>query len=483
MLVMKKIIQLYNSFTKKNKIFTYFLYVMIFSLLLLAVVYNIYKKLKQKTIYVGCIYSKTGTLGDASYDNYKILLDSFKFSVKKYNCDLNIIPIYNDLGEDLDNISKWVEECVKKYNIKYFFGGWRSSERQHIIPILQKYNLRLFYPLQYEGVETSKNVYYFGACPNQQLIPGLKFMFDAYYYYKDVYIIGSDYSYPQISLDLVKNFINSNKTEYNKTFVYSKLYPNDETDFTEFIQTLFNKSPNGAIIINLINGESYYTFSRQFFEMYSKRFPEIDKNLTTNQNEAIKYFSNKKLENNLKFSDRYPSISTSIVENNIKKEYSHFLEGNMYVSNFSNEIITDPIYYLNYGYPESDKDFTFLKNFYEKQNRPIGDTQYCTFLSTLFFVKTISEIIKNGENIYDPIVYEKFKLIQLYSLAGEHNFRSNNHISKIFFISECINGKLEVIYQSFKYILPSPFNILSDTKILFTVADTETINISDRLIL
>lgn len=480
---MKKIIQLYNSFTKKNKGFTYFLYVMIFSLLLFATVFNIYKIIKQKTIYVGCIYSKTGVLGDASYDNYKILLDSFKFSVKKYESNLNIIPIYKDLGEDLDNISKWVEECVKKYNIKYFFGGWRSSERQHIIPILQKYNLRLFYPLQYEGVESSKHVYYFGACPNQQLIPGLKFMFDAYYYYKDVYVIGSDYSYPQISLYLVKNFINTTKTEYNKTFVYSKLYPLDEKDFTDFIQTLFNKSPNGAIIINLINGDSYYTFSRQFVEMYSKRFPEVSKTLSTNQNEAIKYLSNKKLENNLKISERYPSISTSIVENNIKKEYSKFLEGNIYVSNYSNEIITDPIYYIDYGYPDSDKDFAFLKKFYEKQNKPIGDTQYCTFISTLFFVKTINEIIKNGENIYDPSVYDKFKIISIYSLAGEHIFRLNNHISKTFYISECINAKLEIEYQSFKSILPSPFNILSDNKILITDAELETINISDRLIL
>ena len=73
-----------------------------------------------------------------SSQNYKILIESFKYATKKYKCNLNIIPIYKDLGDDLDNFSKWVEECVNKYNIKYFFGCWRSSERREILPILEK---------------------------------------------------------------------------------------------------------------------------------------------------------------------------------------------------------------------------------------------------------------------------------------------------------------------------------------------------------
>ena len=69
-----------------------------------------------------------------------------------------------------------------------------------------------------------------------------------------------------------------------------------------------------------------------------------------------------------------------------------------------------------------------------------------------------------------------------YSLAGEHIFKLNNHISKTFYISECINAKLQIEYQSFKTILPSPFNILSDNKILLTDAELGTINISNRLV-
>lgn len=478
---MKKITSLYKTFTQKNEKMFITVFYIIFMLFVVTAIYNIYKKIKQKTIYVGCIYSKTGTLGNASYDNYKILLDSFKYSIKKHDCNINILPIYKDLGDDLDTFSTWVEDCVKKYNIKYFFGCWRSSERTHIIPILQKYNARLFYPLQYEGAEVSKYVYYFGACPNQQLIPGLKYIFDYYYYYKDVYVIGSDYSYPKISLELVKNFINANKSAYNKTLVYSKLYATNATDFTDFIQTMFNKSPRGAILINLINGDSYYTFSKQLHEMCNNRFPNIDKSVIKNQSKAIQYFSDPNLEDMLKCSDRYPSISTSIFENNIKKEYSKYLQENLYVSNFSNEIITDRIYYMNSGYSDADQDFDFLKKFYENQGKPIGDSQYCSFISTLFFVETIKDIIDNGENIHDPDVYDKHKIRSMYSLAGQHVMRENNHITKTFFISKIISSeKLEIEYHNLKAILPGPFNHLSDTKIV-NYADSETVHISKRL--
>ena len=377
--------KIYKSFIKKHKLLAYTLYSLIFILIIVTIVYNIYKKIKQKTIYVGCLYSETGVIGKASYDNYKILLDSFKYLVKMHECPINIIPIYKDLEDELNNITTWVEECVKKYNIKYFFGCWRSSERKHILPILQKHNARLFYPLQYEGIEASKYVYYFGGCPNQQLIPGLKYIFDQYAYYSDVYVVGSDYSYPRVSLELVEKFIQTSKKEYNKKLVYSEFFPLDQKDFSTFITKLFNKSPNGAIIINLINGKSYYDFSKQLCEMYSNNFDNGSNILKLNQFEIVSYFEKNNIKNILKCSERYPSISTSVVENDIPNEMHKYIQGNYYVWNFTNNIITDKTYYINIGYENSDNDYQFLKKFYNKQNRPIGDTQYCSFLSALFF--------------------------------------------------------------------------------------------------
>ena len=97
------------------------------------------------------------------------------YSAKNNNLNIEFLFLYKDLSDNLNNFDKWVEECVKKYNTKYFFGCWRSSERKKILNVIEKYNIRLFYPVFYEGFECINNIYYFGATPNQQLIPGLKY--------------------------------------------------------------------------------------------------------------------------------------------------------------------------------------------------------------------------------------------------------------------------------------------------------------------
>jgi urea transport system substrate-binding protein len=477
---MNKLIKLYNNYFGNSIFFKLYFYLIIIVLLILFISFIVNKiryRIKRKNIYVGCLYSKTGVVGSASYDNYKILLESFKYAVKKYNCNIKIIPLYKDLGDNLDNFTEWVEECVKKYNIKYFFGCWRSSERIKIKPILEKYNLKLFYPLQYEGIEFSNNIYYFGACPNQQLIPGLIYMFDTFYYYNDVYVIGSDYIYPQISLLLVEKFIKNN----NKRLVYSKLYPLDQKDFSDFITILFKKSPNGAIIINLINGTSYINFSKQFYEYYYKIFPKIDKSILISQNKTIKYLTNPKLEKNINIYERYPSLSTSIVENDISKKNEQYLKGNLYAWNFSSEILINPIYYLTLGYEDADKDLIFLKKFMKNQNKPIGDTQYCSFLSVLFFVKTCKDILDNKENIYDPNIYDKYKNISINSISGFHSLIQNNHITKTIFILESDDkGSLYIRYQGIYSIMPAPFMYLTDN-ILTAESTNQNINIAHRI--
>jgi hypothetical protein len=91
-------------------------------------------------------------------------------------------------------------------------------------------------------------------------------------------------------------------------------------------------------------------------------------------------------------------------------------------------------------------------------------------------------MIDKGENIHDTDVYDKHKLIYMFSVAGEHVMRPNNHVSRTFYISKSIDDKFELEYQNLKTILPSPFSILSDNKIIVSYADSETVNISERLI-
>ena len=88
-----------------------------------------------------------------------------------------------------------------------------------------------------------------------------------------------------------------------------------------------------------------------------------------------------------------------------------------------------------------------------------------------------------SESSLTKVEYDKFKLISIKSLGGDHVLQSNNHITKIFFILTMVNGKIEVEYQHIKTMLPAPIDILSDTTIIKIYADSGTATITDRIIL
>jgi urea transport system substrate-binding protein len=443
-----------------------------------------YKKLTQKTLYVCCLYSKTGVLGSAPYDNYDILLKFFDYGLKKYNCNVNIIPLYKDLGDDLDNFSKWIEECVQKYDVKYCFGCWRSSERKHVIPVLTKYKLRLFYPLQYEGMEAANSIYYFGATPNQQIFPGLEYIFRHFYYYDDFYIVGSDYIYPQTVIELVKTFL---KVQYpNKKLIYTKLFPLDATDFSEFINTVFKKSPNGAIILNLINGKSFYDYSKQFYETYYSINPKIDINFVEGVENAKKVLNTiGKNDEILSIYRRYPSISTSIFENDINPEYIKYIKESFTVSNFASQILDEEIYFPNKGYIHSEQDYQQLKKYQKKQGRPIGDSQYNSILSAYFFIKILKKIIDNNRNIYEVEDFDKeAKGTNIFGICGPHDMVINTHITKLFYILKIFDDiddtRFKIIYDSYNILSPAPHLYAAD-KIIYVNSFDVSVNILNRM--
>lgn len=455
MIILTKLINIINK-----DYYKILLSIVIF-VLLFIIFKKTYKLSKSKRIYVGCLYSKKGVIGESSYQNYQILLESFKYSTKKYDCNIEIIPVYTDLGDNLDNFSRWVEECVNKYNIKYFFGCWQSSERKKVIPILKKYNVRLFYPLEYEGYESCDNIYYLGATPNQYLIPGLKYIFDTYHFYNDVYVIGSDNSSTRILLQIINAFITdkNNKEKYNNNLSFFKLYPLGTSNFLDFCTRMFKKSPKGAILINILEGESFFDFYKQFYTTYHTYFPDVSKNLLCNNTQLIQYLDKNINNEKIHITNRYPSMYVSNYANKFYKKNIKYMESIFSSTNFSDIIIEDSVYQIYNGDSGVEKDLNFLSKYKKSNdNHHITEPQYCTFLSTQFFVKTIKQMLDKGLDINDTNIYDKNKKQTVTSIAGSHNMFNNNHISCHFIINFLdSDANLQIQYQSFNDIDPDPF--------------------------
>jgi len=423
--------------------------IIIITIITIFIIYNLINKLINniQKLYIGCLYSSTGNMGEFEKANYNILIDSLNFLLKTYklNYKVNIIPIFKDLKSNDDNYELWIKECIKNYNIKFFFGCWKSSQRKKIIPIINKYNLRLFYPLQYEGNECNKNIYYFGATPNQQIFPAINFYFNKYSKYKDVYIIGSNYEYPIIVSKSIINYINDN---FKDNVIKQNIFQDDNnTNFNEFIDNLFNDSTNGAIIICNINGSNIYNFFEQIHSKYKK-------NNNDNNNLDIK----KTLQ------QKYPIICFSFPENNIDKEKIYLFKDIHTVWNFSNKIL----YNSNYRHTNINviNNLNFLIYLNKKYKKPIGDTQYCTYISLKFFISSIKNMIDKNVELNNTDNYDKYKNRNIETITGDIELLNNNHINKcIYWLSINNDGDYIIDYDNYRNIEASPYSYIKNNVI------------------
>lgn len=146
-------------------------------------------------IRVGLLFSKTGvTSNQESSQLYGAL-----FAIDEINGlggiqGRELVPIHYDPKSDTSCYKPALERLIIEDNINVIFGGYTSSSRKAMLPIIEKYNKLLFYPQQYEGFEFSENIIYTGAAPNQNIVQLAKFMTSRFG--ARVYAIGSRYVYP-----------------------------------------------------------------------------------------------------------------------------------------------------------------------------------------------------------------------------------------------------------------------------------------------
>lgn len=136
------------------------------------------------------------------------------------------------------------------------FGGYTSASRLAMIPTFEANDTLLFYGTYYEGMESSPNVYYSGAAPNQQTIPALEYLQSEGV--ESLHIVGSDYVYPRTSAAIVKAFAAENGIE----IVGEDYIPLGGTDFSTIMNRIRGGQPDA--VFNLVVGDSLVPFFREY---------------------------------------------------------------------------------------------------------------------------------------------------------------------------------------------------------------------------
>ncbi len=136
------------------------------------------------------------------------------------------------------------------------FGGWTSSSRKAMLPVFEGANSLLFYPVQYEGLEASPNIFYTGATTNQQIVPALDYLKQKGV--TSLFLVGSDYVFPRTANKEIKAYAQANGIEVKG----EEYAPLGHTDFTTIVNKV--KSAGAGAVFNTLNGDSNVAFFKEY---------------------------------------------------------------------------------------------------------------------------------------------------------------------------------------------------------------------------
>ena len=149
------------------------------------------------TIKVGVLHSLSGTMAISE----TTLKDTMLMLIDEQNKKGGLLgkklePVVVDPASNWPLFAEKARELVQKDKVSAIFGCWTSVSRKSVLPVVEELNSVLFYPVQYEGEESSKNVFYTGAAPNQQAIPAVDYLMEQGV--ERWALLGTDYVYPHV---------------------------------------------------------------------------------------------------------------------------------------------------------------------------------------------------------------------------------------------------------------------------------------------
>jgi urea transport system substrate-binding protein len=208
------------------------------------------------TIPVGVLHSLTGTMSISEVS----VRDAELMAIDEINkaggvLGKQIKPIVEDGASDWPTFAEKAKKLLLNDKVAVVFGGWTSASRKAMLPVFEANNGLLFYPLQYEGVEASPNIFYTGAAPNQQIIPSVTWLLANKG--KKFYLLGSDYVFPRTANKIIKEQL---KAE-GGTLVAEEYTPLGYTDYNTIIAKIKKEKPD--VIYNTLNGDSNVAFFKQ----------------------------------------------------------------------------------------------------------------------------------------------------------------------------------------------------------------------------
>ncbi|SDX73125.1 urea ABC transporter substrate-binding protein [Marinobacter mobilis] len=214
-------------------------------------------------IKVGILHSLSGTMAISE----STLKDTLLMLIEKQNAEGGVLgrqlePVVVDPASNWPLFAEKARELLAKEEVDVIFGNWTSVSRKSVLPVVEELNGLLFYPVQYEGEESSENVFYTGAAPNQQAIPAVDYLMNEIGVERWV-LAGTDYVYPRTTNKILETYLKSHGVAEEDIMI--NYTPFGHSNWQSIVADIkaFGSEGKKTAVVSTINGDANVPFYRE----------------------------------------------------------------------------------------------------------------------------------------------------------------------------------------------------------------------------
>src|SRR5215469_8214253 len=376
----------------------------------------------KEPIKIGVLHSLSGTMAISEVSLRDVCTMAFEeINAKGGVMGKKIEPVVVDPASNWDLFAEKAKQLLLQDKVAVVFGCWTSVSRKSVLPVFENNNGLLFYPVQYEGEECSKNVFYTGATPNQQLIPAAEYLMSKEGGgYKKFYLLGTDYVFPRTANKILRAFLVAKGVPADN--MAEEYTPFNHQDY----QTIVGKikrfaSGGGACVLSTINGDSNVPFYKEF------------------ANQGLR-------------SENAPIMAFSVAEDELRGMDTSALVGHLAAWN----------YYQSVDTPQNKRFIQNFKNYCEKNKLPGGSKRVTDdpMEAAYFGVYVWKQAVEKAKS-FDVAAVRKAVYGQKFLAPGGeikmHDF--NHHTWKPVLIGEILkDGQFKIVSRSKGLVEPEPWS-------------------------
>lgn len=379
------------------------------------------------TIKVGVLHSLSGTMAISE----TTLKDTVLMMIEEQNKAGGILgkklePVVVDPASNWPLFAERAKQLLSRDKVDVIFGCWTSVSRKSVLPVIEEMNGLLFYPVQYEGEESSKNVFYTGAAPNQQAIPAVDYLMNEEGVQRWV-LEGTDYVYPRTTNRILEQYLISKGVA--KADISINYTPFGHSDWQTRVSEIkkFGSSGKKTAVVSTINGDANVPFYKE-------------------------------LANAGVSAEDIPVIAFSVGEEELSGFDTKPLVGHLAAWN----------YFMSVDEPVNSEFIKKWHTFIKDKKRVTNDPMEATYIGFKMWAKAVENA---GTTDVDAVRKAMYGLTVPNLTGGVAVMNTNHHLTKPVLIGEIQeNGQFEIVWQTpagvigdaWTDFLPDSANLVAD---------------------